>query len=91
MEHLILNLVALGDMRQYKSDEQLFKICSNYNELSDLEKLQLGQLELDSQNYNVSKIKDSFSQYLSDVTSAWITLSILLLLGIAINKTKAYA
>ncbi len=59
----------IGDIRQYKSDEQLSKICSNYNELSDLEKLQLGQLELDSRNYNVSKIKDSFSQYSSDVTS----------------------
>lgn len=60
---------VIGDIRQYKSDEQLSKICSNYNELSDLEKIQLGQLELDGRNYNVSKIKDSFSQYSSDVTS----------------------
>lgn len=38
---------VIGDIRQYKSDEQLSKICSNYNELSDLEKIQLSQLELD--------------------------------------------
>lgn len=60
---------TLGEKRQFKSSSELFKICSNYNELSDLEKIQLGQLELDSRNYNVSKIKDSFSQYSSDVTS----------------------
>ena len=60
---------TIGERRQFKSNTELSNICSDFNKLSDLEKIQLGQLELDSRNYNVSKIKDSFSQYPSDIAS----------------------
>lgn len=51
---------TVGDISQFTPDAELSNICSDFNKLSDLEKIQLGQLELDSRNYNVSKIKDSF-------------------------------
>ena len=60
---------TVGDISQFTPDAELSNICSDFNKLSDLEKIQLGQLELDSRNYNVSKIKDSFSQYPSDIAS----------------------
>ena len=60
---------TFNDVSQYIDNAEASSICFEYSKLNALEKAQLRQLELDSRNYNVSKIKDSFSQYSSDVTS----------------------
>lgn len=43
---------TIGDRRQYASADYLASICSEYNILTDLQKLQIGQLELNGRNHN---------------------------------------
>lgn len=60
---------SFSDVNQYIDERIASSICPDYKKLTDIERLQLRQFELDSRNCNTSKMQNAFGQYSPDATS----------------------
>ena len=57
---------SVYDNTLFMHDDTIGLLCPQYGALNDFEKMQLKQLELDSNMTDTSKMQNAFAQYSSD-------------------------